>query len=99
MIPEREVEGRQLIVHLGAMIDTLPPAQRAVLLLRDVEQQEPEEICRLLEITPENLRVLLHRARTRLRAQLEALAAPARPEAKADGHGPEPIVSRRLAMM
>lgn len=99
MTPEREVEGRQLIVHLGSMIDALPPAQRAALLLRDVEQQEPEEICRLLQISPGNLRVLLHRARTRLRAQVEALAAPARPDSAARAQGPEPVVSRRPAVM
>jgi RNA polymerase sigma-70 factor (ECF subfamily) len=44
-------------------------------MLRDVEGQEPQEVCRLLEISEGNLRVLLHRARTKLRASLDAALA------------------------
>jgi len=75
--PEREVAGRQLMEHLSVAVDDLPPAQRAVVLLRDVEGLEPGEICQLLGITDGHQRVLLHRARVRLRAVLEGLVAPA----------------------
>lgn len=99
MTPERDVAGRQLIVHLQDMIDALPPMQRAALLLRDVEEQDPAEVCRMLEVSEGNLRVLLHRARTRLRAQLEALAAPAPPRRERHGKAVGSAVSRRLATL
>lgn len=56
---------------MEAAIAELPEAQRAVLVLRDVEGMETEEICNLLDVTETNQRVLLHRARTRVRAALE----------------------------
>jgi RNA polymerase sigma-70 factor (ECF subfamily) len=52
-------------------IDALPPAQRAVISLRDVEGVEADEVCELLELTEGNQRVLLHRARTKVRRALE----------------------------
>ncbi|HEV7263305.1 MAG TPA: RNA polymerase sigma factor [Falsiroseomonas sp.] len=87
--PERDVGGREVLELLGNALDTLPPAQRAAVLLRDVEGQEPQEVCRLLEISEGNLRVLLHRARTKLRAKLDAAlaVAPAPPGAVTAGGG------------
>jgi RNA polymerase sigma-70 factor (ECF subfamily) len=43
-----------------------------VIALRDVEGWPPEEVCEALEVTDGNQRVLLHRARTKVRAALEA---------------------------
>jgi RNA polymerase sigma-70 factor (ECF subfamily) len=74
--PERIVAGRQLAAHMGEQIDLLPANQRAAVLMRDVEGREPKEICATLQITEGHLRVLLHRARTRLRAAVEELVAP-----------------------
>ncbi len=71
--PERMVGGRQLWDHVLAMIEALPSGQRAVIILRDIEGQAAEEICALLAISAENQRVLLHRARARVRAGVEAL--------------------------
>lgn len=82
--PEREVAGRQLLEHLADALETLPPAQKAVVLLRDVEGLESVEIARVLEITEGHLRVLLHRARTRLRALLEGLLTPPRAATQSD---------------
>jgi RNA polymerase sigma-70 factor (ECF subfamily) len=84
--PERIVGGRQLWDHVQAVIDRLPAGQRAVILLRDMEGRDPDETCALLEISAENQRVLLHRARSRIRQEIDALigqepvrrAAPAR---------------------
>lgn len=75
MTPERDVGGREVLALLGDALEKLPPAQRAAVMLRDVEGQEPQEVCRLLEISEGNLRVLLHRARTKLRASLDAALA------------------------
>ena len=71
--PERVVAGRQLWDHVMAIVDLLPAGQRAVLLLRDIEQREAEETCALLEISAENQRVLLHRARGRIRREIDTL--------------------------
>jgi RNA polymerase sigma-70 factor, ECF subfamily len=57
-------------VILGA-IHELPPAQRTVITLRDVEGWPSEEVCDALEVSEGNQRVLLHRARTKVRAALE----------------------------
>jgi RNA polymerase sigma-70 factor (ECF subfamily) len=83
--PERIVAGRQIWEHVRAAIDRLPPAQKAVLLLRDVEGRDAAEACSLLGITAENQRILLHRARARLRGLVEDLVRgrPVDPLAKA----------------
>jgi RNA polymerase sigma-70 factor, ECF subfamily len=43
-----------------------------VILLRDVEGHSSQEVCQILDVTPTNQRVLLHRARASVRARLEA---------------------------
>ena len=52
-------------------IDQLPVPQQQVIVLRDVAGWEPEEVCDMLGITEANQRVLLHRARSKVRASLE----------------------------
>lgn len=74
--PEREVGGREMLAIASAALETLPPTQKAVLLLRDVEQQDPEEICRILDISEGNMRVMLHRGRARIRAAVERHMVP-----------------------
>jgi RNA polymerase sigma-70 factor (ECF subfamily) len=49
----------------------LPPAQREVIRLRDIEGWEADEVCDLLGVSHGNQRVLLHRARSKVRAALE----------------------------
>jgi RNA polymerase sigma-70 factor (ECF subfamily) len=70
--PERLAMGAQTRAAIEACIAELPETQRAVLTLRDVEGLEADEICNLLSITLTNQRVLLHRARARVREALEA---------------------------
>jgi RNA polymerase sigma-70 factor (ECF subfamily) len=61
-------------------IETLPPAQRQVMTLRDVEGWESAEVCELMGVSEGNQRVLLHRARSKVRALVEArLGKEARP--------------------
>jgi RNA polymerase sigma-70 factor, ECF subfamily len=62
-----EVRGK-----LRAAVDALPDRQRTVLTLRDVLGHSSDEVCELLEISQANQRVLLHRARTAVRAGLAA---------------------------
>jgi RNA polymerase sigma-70 factor, ECF subfamily len=56
--------------ELRTAIDTLPNRQRIVITLRDVLGHSSDEVCDLLEISQANQRVLLHRARTAVRAEL-----------------------------
>lgn len=71
--PDRIVEGRNMMVHVARAIETLPPAQRAVLILRGQQELEPDEVCAALGITEGNMRVLLHRARLSVRKFLDDL--------------------------
>lgn len=73
LTPDRILEGRNIMAHVTAAIDTLPPAQRSVLILRAQQGLEPEEVCAALSITEGNMRVLLHRARLAVRKSLDAL--------------------------
>jgi RNA polymerase sigma-70 factor, ECF subfamily len=57
---------------VAAAIAELPPAQRTVIALRDVEGWSAEEVCEALEISAGNQRVLLHRARSRVRNAIES---------------------------
>jgi RNA polymerase sigma-70 factor (ECF subfamily) len=69
--PERLALRAETRGVLEAAIAELPAGQRAVLVLRDVEGLDAEETCALLGIGDSNQRVLLHRARTRVRLALE----------------------------
>jgi RNA polymerase sigma-70 factor, ECF subfamily len=69
--PERRLGSIEARAFLREAINALPPVQQAVLALRDVEGLPAEEVCELLDLTAGNQRVLLHRARSRLRAALE----------------------------
>lgn len=57
---------------LAAALRELPGRQRAVVELRDVHGMDAQEVCELLDLTPANQRVLLHRGHARLRTVLEA---------------------------
>ncbi len=67
---EHALEG-EVIDVLQHAIAILPPSQRAVLTLRDIEGWTCPEVCDVLGISEGNQRVLLHRARTRIRAEME----------------------------
>ncbi|NCO16719.1 MAG: sigma-70 family RNA polymerase sigma factor [Alphaproteobacteria bacterium] len=73
--PERIIAGRSILEHVNTAIDALPPAQRAVLILRGQQGLESAEVCAALEISDGNMRVLLHRARFALRSALDRLQA------------------------
>lgn len=62
-----------LLDRLAPALEELPPAQRVVVTLRDIEGLTSNDVCEMLSITPANQRVLLHRARAGLRRSIEAL--------------------------
>lgn len=68
-------EERLLALETREVIDraiaALPPAQREVITLRDIEGWGSEEVCNILQISETNQRVLLHRARSKVRRALE----------------------------
>jgi RNA polymerase sigma-70 factor (ECF subfamily) len=72
---EDAVVGRETMGVLQRELDRLPPAQRAVVALRDVQGWPAAEVCELLGLSEANQRVLLHRGRSRLRGALEVYFA------------------------
>jgi RNA polymerase sigma-70 factor, ECF subfamily len=68
--PEERLMSQEIMTQLGTEIDRLPLKQREVLVLRDVEGLSPDEVCNALQLSESNQRVLLHRARSRLRQAL-----------------------------
>jgi RNA polymerase sigma-70 factor (ECF subfamily) len=80
-LPEERLLARETLGCVQAAIRVLPARQQDVIVLRDVEGWSSEDVCEALEISEANQRVLLHRARSRVRAALEryfeAAAVPA----------------------
>ena len=70
-LPEERLLGRETLARVQDAIQTLPPRQAEVLVLRDVEGWDPEEVCAALNLSDGNQRILLHRARSKVRAALE----------------------------
>jgi RNA polymerase sigma-70 factor (ECF subfamily) len=74
--PEDKLLEHETLGVIRMAIDQLPEAQREVIRLRDVEGWSPMEVADALEITDGNQRVLLHRARSKVRAALEEYLDP-----------------------
>jgi RNA polymerase sigma-70 factor, ECF subfamily len=68
---ETAVHDRETLQVVVRAIAGLPLAQQTVIRMRDVEGYSPDEVCQALDISEGNQRVLLHRARSRVRAALE----------------------------
>jgi RNA polymerase sigma-70 factor (ECF subfamily) len=69
--PEGRLLAQEAMEVIAREIDRLPPAQRAVITLRDVQGFTAEEVRNALDLTETNQRVLLHRARSKVRSALE----------------------------
>jgi len=70
-IPEERILSQETMMRIQEAIDTLPLGQREVITLRDVEGCTSDEACNLLGVSEANQRVLLHRARCKVRRALE----------------------------
>jgi RNA polymerase sigma-70 factor, ECF subfamily len=70
-LPEERVLAAETRGVIAAAIEALPASQRAVISLRDVEGWSSDEVCNALDLTEVNQRVLLHRARAKVRSAVE----------------------------
>jgi len=68
---ESDVLSQEATKAIHDALALLPPRQRVVITLRDIEGYDSDEACALLDISPVNQRVLLHRARAAVRLRLE----------------------------
>ncbi len=69
--PEQRLLMKETLDFIARAIEALPGAQREVITLRDVEACTASEVCDLLAISEGNQRVILHRARSKVRQALE----------------------------
>ena len=70
-VPEDRLLSGETLALIGKAIDSLPETQRTVIRLRDVEGLSSDDVRNILEISETNQRVLLHRARSKVRRALE----------------------------
>jgi RNA polymerase sigma-70 factor, ECF subfamily len=70
-LPEEGLQGRETIEVVKRAIEELPGSQRPVIAMRDIAGCSADEVCEALDLSPGNQRVLLHRARSHVRAALE----------------------------
>ena len=68
---EERIGAEALRGQIVAALTDMPDRQRAVVMLRDVDGLRGDEVCQVLDLSPANERVLLHRGRSRLRQALE----------------------------
>lgn len=61
----------EIMARLEECLDQLPERPRSAFVLREIEQMETTEVCNILDVSPNNLGVMLYRARNRLRECLE----------------------------
>ncbi len=69
--PAEQLFARETRERISRAIEALPSVQRIVITLRDIEGWSAEEVCSALELSDGNQRLLLHRARSRVRHSLE----------------------------
>ena len=70
-LPEETLADRETLQIVLATIHQLPPPQRIVITMRDIQGCDAEEVCEALDVSEGNQRVLLHRARSKVRRALE----------------------------
>jgi RNA polymerase sigma-70 factor (ECF subfamily) len=71
-IPEERLVAHETLTRIASAIDALPPLQAEVIRMRDVLGWTSEEVRNALDLSETNQRVLLHRARSHVRRELDA---------------------------
>lgn len=69
--PDDLLASQELRSCVDATIKALPPMQRAAVTLRDMQGLDMDNICKILDVSESNGRVLLHRARNRIQAAID----------------------------
>jgi RNA polymerase sigma-70 factor (TIGR02943 family) len=71
LLPEGELEHAELVEFIGLCIKNLPPQLAAAFVMKMIDEEDSDTICKELGITASNLWVMLHRARLKMRDCLE----------------------------
>lgn len=71
LLPEGKLEEEELAGYIRQCIEALPPQLAAAFIMKMIDEEDSEQICKELGITPSNLWVMLHRARLRMRDCLQ----------------------------
>lgn len=79
--PEQQASNSEIRRLLEEAVEKLPDAYRTIFVLRDVEEMSTTDTADVLEISEDNVKVRLHRARALLRKSLYARAGMERKEA------------------
>lgn len=69
--PAEQLEANEQISLVRRLMDDLPEVQRTIMLLRDIEGKTYQEIAETLDITETQVKVYLHRARTKIKGKLK----------------------------
>lgn len=69
--PESLLAGTQLQSVIDKALNELQPIQRSVVTLRDIQGLDMDSICKILDVSESNARVLLHRARSQIRERID----------------------------
>lgn len=70
---DKTTEDQDHLKWVEKIINELPATQKMVVQLREIEELEFEEIAKIMETSPENIRVILSRARKRIREEIEKI--------------------------
>jgi len=87
--PETQLLSAETLSVLDRAVELLPQAQRTVLTMRDINGWSAEEVCNALDISETNQRVLLHRARSKVRGILETYFSTSGAKRKRDSVQPQ----------
>jgi RNA polymerase sigma-70 factor (ECF subfamily) len=74
--PSDWIESNQFIEILSDVLKTLPPKQKMAFQLKEIDGEETQDICKILDVSVTNLGVLLYRAKASIRLKLEEKLSP-----------------------
>lgn len=69
--PDNWLQSKQLAIIMNEEINKLPDNQKMAFLLKEVDGEKTEDICKILDISSTNLGVLIYRAKNTLRVKIE----------------------------